>query len=931
MEALIILMVALIVLLVGAVIIGAVMGFVAVAKIAGLRRELEQMRADVRSVERQVSAVGPQLGAPPRTPVVEPKPPPVVVATAIPAPPPKAGEEEVIPDISLLVDEPVVEVAAPPAPPPRPPVSAEPVPIPEPEEPAWQKRLRAALSGGDEAATFEEIIGKRWMTWAGGLALFVAVAFFVKYAIDKEWIGPTARVVAGVVFGLALLVAGDAFIRRQMRALGLGLIGAAGLPILYVSLFAAFQFYHLVPQPVAFGAMVVVTAGGMFLACRHDSLVVSFLAVLGGFLTPVLLSTGTDSRDALFGYLLVLDLGVLAVAFLRKWRALDVLAFIGTGALYAGWFAKFYAPAALVPALAWLGVFYAVFLLMPFGHHLRHRTHAPVERFLVALSVAAGVFGYAHWMLFAKHKPALGFVALAMGACYAALGILSRRRTPGDARSPFAFLALAMLFAIISVPLHFGLNGITLVWAAQGVVLVALGYRFRYWPARLGGLAALALAVIRVLARHWPTYDEPFRLLLNTQFGVAVCVCLATAAFAGVHHWWRERGSRLDTVVKVACALAAGVLALIMLHAEFDSWFGFEARRMGASARYLSDAAGIALWALGALPFLAAGLWLRSQASRLTAVAALGVSALVALLLYGGTMPTGWHAFANLRFAATLLAVAAGFAHALALCRFRERCEAAERTVAETLFVVAGACLLLALSFDLDHLVRTKYEARCAVAVLWALGAAAFVASGLRWPSLPRRVAGLVVLAGAFVLATLLFEPYLVKKFTLYVNYRFLTCLLPVLATFGVGWALRRWRRACTDGEQYVAAVALWAGGVLLLVLLSLEAYLYAKSIATSAQRARWSAQMAISITWSVFAVAVLAIGFWKRVRAMRLVALGLFGVTALKLVIVDIAHIEQIYRILSFLVLGVLMIGASYLYHRVEKRLQAIWRAEEE
>jgi uncharacterized membrane protein len=79
---------------------------------------------------------------------------------------------------------------------------------------------------------------------------------------------------------------------------------------------------------------------------------------------------------------------------------------------------------------------------------------------------------------------------------------------------------------------------------------------------------------------------------------------------------------------------------------------------------------------------------------------------------------------------------------------------------------------------------------------------------------------------------------------------------------------------------------------------------------------------MSISVVWGIYATAVLVIGFWRRVRSLRLSALGLFGLTALKLVIVDMAKVEEVYRIVSFLVLGILMIGASYLYHRVEKRL---------
>jgi uncharacterized membrane protein len=185
-------------------------------------------------------------------------------------------------------------------------------------------------------AGLEERAGKRWMTWAGALVLFLSVAFFVKYAFDNQWLGPTGRVVLGIMAGIAMLVAGDRCLRMGMWPFGQGLIGGA-LAILYVSLFAAFSLYRLLPQTAAVGGLVMVTAAGVALAVLHDAIPLSILAVLGGFITPLLVSTGKDPRDALFCYVTLLDLGVLGVAFFKRWRTLDVLAFVGTWALFTGW------------------------------------------------------------------------------------------------------------------------------------------------------------------------------------------------------------------------------------------------------------------------------------------------------------------------------------------------------------------------------------------------------------------------------------------------------------------------------------------------------------------------------------------------------------------------------------------------------------------
>ena len=679
-------------------------------------------------------------------------------------------------------------------------------PAEEGARPASQERARpisvhehagppAPAAGREWWTRFEDDIGKRWMTWAGALALFLAAGFFVKYAIDNRWLGPTARVVLGVLFGLALLSLGDRSVRRSMRALGQGLMGG-GLAILYVCLFAAFSLYELVPQPVAFAAMVVVTAAGMTLAVLHDAVAMSFLAVLGGLLTPILVSTGEDARDVLLLYVILLDLGVLGVAFFRRWRALDVLAFVGTWALFSGWFWEFYDKAALVPAFLWLTLFYLTFLVLPFIHHLRRGTPVALERFIMALANAVVGFTYAYQMLASDHRHTLGFVALGMAACYVAMGSLTRKRLATDARALFGFVGLAVVFLTMAVPLHLKWHGITLGWAVEGPVLLYLGYRYRYLPVRAAGFLVLLVAVIRLFAVHWPLHEDGvfFVLILNRHFGTALCVPVAAALCSLIHHWWRTESHRVDRGLKVGSGIVAGFLGLIIVHAEQSLW-----------------------------------------------------------------LTNGGHA----------------------------------------------------------------YLARCFSTVLWALGSIGFLAAGLRAKSLASRVSGCVALFVAFILAAALYEHGLGSPYLLFLNLRFAAALVMVLAAFTYAFGLRRHREVCRDGEQTFGIVLYVAAALLLLILLSREAYVYCLAEMTG-PKAQWTARMAISVVWGVYAAIALAVGFWRQVRAVRVAALALFGLTAGKLVLVDIAGVKQIYRIISFFVLGLLMMGAAYAYHRIEQSLAA-------
>ncbi len=206
--------------------------------------------------------------------------------------------------------------------------------------------------------------------------------------------------------------------------------------------------------------------------------------------------------------------------------------------------------------------------------------------------------------------------------------------------------------------------------------------------------------------------------------------------------------------------------------------------------------------------------------------------------------------------------------------------------------------------------------------MIWVAGAAGYLGTGIKLRTARLRCVGLAILAVAGVFASRGYAFDMGAGRLLYLNGRLLAGLTVVLMIFAHGFALRRFRDLCQQDEQLIAKILYGVGIALLLVLLSTEIYLHFRGTITDREKARWVCQMSLSVTWGVYAIAMLAIGFWRKVRSLRLTALGLFGLTALKLVLIDMARVQEVYRIISFLVLGILMIGASYLYHRVEKHL---------
>ena len=234
------------------------------------------------------------------------------------------------------------EISAAPEPPPiaAPPRPAEPEfipPIPPLRPPT---RPQPALP----KINWEQFLGVKGLAWVGGLALFLFIAFAIQYSFQHNLIRPEIRMALGFVTGLALLAGGVVLHRRQQYIVGAQTLCAVGVVTLYAVTFACRALYHFEffgPLPT-FLLMALITTTAFFVAVRLNALVVAILGMLGGFLTPVLLSTGQDNPLGLFGYIAILDAGLIFVALNKRWHFLTTLGALGTVIMQVGWVDKFF-------------------------------------------------------------------------------------------------------------------------------------------------------------------------------------------------------------------------------------------------------------------------------------------------------------------------------------------------------------------------------------------------------------------------------------------------------------------------------------------------------------------------------------------------------------------------------------------------------------
>jgi Predicted membrane protein (DUF2339) len=409
------------------------------------------------------------------------------------------------------------------------------------------------------AINWEQFMGVKLFAWIGGLALFLGVAFFVKYSFDNNLIAPELRVAIGFAAGLGLLVGGVVMSRKNYPALSQTLC-ATGVVILYAVTFACrsiykFEFFGPIPT---FLLMVLITTTAFFLAVRLNALVVAILGMLGGFLTPVLLSTGVDNPLGLFGYIAILDAGLIFVGLNRRWFFLTALGALGTAIMQIGWAGRFFEAEKyfegnkICVALAVLLGFNALYLIANGWAKRREKAelnyssadHSSANWLLgSALGLVAVTFIFSAWFLdFAPlaQRPWLmfGFVFL-IDLMVAALVLLDEKISAAQSIGGLAAFGLLAFWTQNSLTNEL-LNPALVFYFGFAIFHSLLPTLFKRqrgavgqtWPGHLFPIIALALVLVPIFKLAEVSFIVwPFILLVDV---LAIIVAVLTATLLPV-------------------------------------------------------------------------------------------------------------------------------------------------------------------------------------------------------------------------------------------------------------------------------------------------------------------------------------------------------------------------------------------------------------
>jgi uncharacterized membrane protein len=483
---------------------------------------------------------------------------------------------------------------------------------PAPPQQSLKQPLRSPLTmPAGEDANLEKKIGQYWLNRIGIVAILIGVSYFLKYAFENNWIGPGGRIVIGLLAGIALVLWSERFRSRGHATFSYSL-KAVGIGTLYLSLWGAFQIYHLIPAAAAFLAMIIVTAATIALALSQDAEVLASFALAGGFATPALLSTGQNHEVVLFSYVGLLDMAILAMATFQPWRRLLWGSFAGTIILYLGWYAEYYSKDQRLLTVFFAALFAAIFAVIPLVTRYERSTRlsGPSLTFTVLSLMNAAAFFLALYMMYELETVTLTWFALVLGAVYLSIAAAFKTRFPTEDAKLIKLLhvAIAIAFITVAIPLKLDAHWITIAWLIESAVLLWISVRTQAAFLRYLALAALGLGIFRLLF-----YDQwhADTLVFNARFatyGVAIAVLGGIAGF-GKRYASEEERPFLDGAV-----VALNLLALIALTWEAADYFN---RHEVTSGDYIARGFSYsAIWLLYGTALMTIGFWKRSALVR---------------------------------------------------------------------------------------------------------------------------------------------------------------------------------------------------------------------------------------------------------------------------------------------------------------------------
>ena len=335
----------------------------------------------------------------------------------------------------------------------------------------------------------------------GILVLFFGVAFLLKYAAENSRIPLEFRFMGAAAGGLGLILFGWQL--RSSRAMYALLLQGAGIGIVYITIFAAFRLADLLPPTLTFALLVLFSAAAVALAILQDSRALAISAVLGGFLAPLLASSGSGNYVGLFSYYAVLNAAVFAIAWYRAWRSLNLVGFVFTFGVFALWVASSFQPQDWLPASAFLLLFLLMYSLIGVLYALRQSEN------MTGLVDGTLVFGTPVivssllMVMLRQYDYGIAAASAGMGIYYIVLARFAWKHIGEDFRLlAEAMLAIGVVFATLAIPYALDGHWSSAAWALEAAGILWVSIRQKRFYAQCFAIALQFGAGLLFLLRN---------------------------------------------------------------------------------------------------------------------------------------------------------------------------------------------------------------------------------------------------------------------------------------------------------------------------------------------------------------------------------------------------------------------------------------------
>ena len=434
------------------------------------------------------------------------------------------------------------------------------------------------------AAALSWLTGGNTVVRIGVVILFIGLLFLAKYAADNAMFPIELRMAGVGLAGFGLLFTGFK-LRNSKTAYAMTLQGA-GVAVIYLAVFASFKLYGLLPVGLAIGLMLGVCALSTAIALLQNSLTMAVIAFAGGFVAPILVSTGSGQFEVLFAYYLVLSLAILFIAYKRSWRILHLLGFVFSFGVMALWANKNYEPSLLLKIEPFLIGFFLIYVITPILYAFKtatvfNKTSSGTVDASLVFGVPIATMGLQS--IFIQHIDfGLALSSLALALFYVIVAaLLIKKRIQTQRLLIECFLALSVGFITLAVPLALDARWTAAVWAVEGAGLFWVGIRQARWMPRAFGLLLQVIAAVSFTGYPYTQTSKgadgsviASPMVANPMFANPIFVgALLLAASAIALSWWTRRAlAHSDSTFAKIYARFEIILSPILFTGGFFWW-----------------------------------------------------------------------------------------------------------------------------------------------------------------------------------------------------------------------------------------------------------------------------------------------------------------------------------------------------------------------